>query len=360
MSKAFRRGTHVLLNYLRHDWDSYCCATKITLIEHVCGKLASPYVAKELCEILRIHDIEREVLESTRVVELVAQSEHLSEDDVGPLLLKYRTLAENAEEALRRYSTRDPEPLRIYMFGKFEIWKGAKRIEFAKDVTQPMLSVLKLLLRKRDEVISLDALADSVWKDIGTKQAKNNVYTAISQLRTALEPYLISGKDSHFIKAAERGYMFAHRIADTVDCEDFESFVAAASKQRGERAAQTLIQAVKLYRGPYLEENVYDEWADNDRQYFRQLYVRSLQVIVTWYRKVNAWDEVELYGNKGFALEPENVDFCGALLECAGARREMYSLKKVYSEHEHALNEVFGDAPSKGIRELYQSCLDKL
>jgi len=329
------------------------------LLQFLVGKMDRPHIARSVKQLLEKLQIDPLILETTKVIQQTAVSPHLSEHEVGEILLKYGTATEATANALKEFSVREPAPLFIRMFGKFEIMKGDVAVVFPDEVTQPMLSLLKFLIKNKNQAISMDTIGSTIWKEVSEKQAKSNVYTAISLLRTALEPYLLSGKDSHFILSADRGYKFVCRTNDLIDTEKFTELCESVSKLRGERSVQALTRAVELYRGPYLEENMYDTWTESERDRLQQEYAQALEQIVAWYRKMNSWGEVDFYAMKGFELDPANEEFCGGLIEAAAARREMITVKKIFLEHQNAMQEFYRDSPSKSIQDLYLSCLER-
>ena len=69
------------------------------------------FVAKELSRILRNNEPDDSLFEQSHLFDLLTASEFLTEEEVGPLLVKYRTVTPSAENALKSFSSRKPEAL---------------------------------------------------------------------------------------------------------------------------------------------------------------------------------------------------------------------------------------------------------
>jgi len=352
-------SAHTIAWYLQMHWGRLEADTRSMMLQFLVGKMARPHIARAVKSLLEKLQIDAHILDSTNVIQQAAVSPHLNEHEVGEILLKYGGITLGTANVLKEFSVREPAPLFIRMFGKFEILKGDAVVVFSEEIAQPMLSLLKFFIKNKNRAVTMDEIGTTIWKEVSEKQLKSNVYTAVSLLRSTLEPYLQSAKESHFILSAERGYKFASRKNDLVDTDKFTELCESASKTTGERAVQQLIRAVDLYRGPFLEENLFDPWADSERDKYQQMYVQALETIVVWRRKTNEWDDIELYAGKGFDLDPASEEFCGALLECATVRGDSQKVKKIFQEYQNAMREFYRDNPSKLMQDLYLSCIER-
>jgi len=348
---------YVVAQYLKMHWARIDGEVKSTMLQWLTGRMERPHIARAVKDLLDNLQIDSSILEGTNVIEHASVSPHLNEKEVGEILVKYGSFAEAAENSLKQFSEREPPPLTIRMFGKFEIEKGGIPVAFPPEVTQPMLTLLKYLISRMNVPVTIDELGATIWKDVSEKQMKNSIYTAISQLRLALEPYLPSPKNSHFILSAERGYKFAFRPIDSVDTMRFAELCADAEYYSDERAIKALRQAVEIYRGQYLQENVFDGWTEQERDRLMMLYVGALEKIVALGKKLKDWGDVNTYAGKGFEFDPSNESFATALIECAMQRNDGPAVRSIYENHKSAIREFYSAEPSPTIHNLYRECL---
>src|SRR3954447_657307 len=116
-------------------------------------------------------------------------------------------------------------------------------------------AVLALLLLEINRVVSMDRLAEDVWAGHPPKEWATTLQTYVFHLRRALEPDRPRGAAAAVLVPRDRGYLL-HVDRAHVDSAVFEEGLtagrAALDAGRYAEAAQTLRQALSLWRGPVL------------------------------------------------------------------------------------------------------------
>lgn len=163
--------------------------------------------------------------------------------------------------------------LRIRLFGVFELWRGDHLVTLRAWPNRKTRDLCKLLLTERDHVLSAERIVDALWPELTPASATNSLRVAVSRLRSVLEPARVLGAGSSFVATAGQGYIFRSNPDVWLDVDAFASAVALG--QEAERrgawgpAASAYEAAAELYRGDYLEENPYDDWALAAREQLR-------------------------------------------------------------------------------------------
>src|SRR4051812_11331149 len=137
--------------------------------------------------------------------------------------------------------------LRFSLLGPLEVHVDGAEIELG-GVRQR--SLLALLLLKANQVVATEVLIDALWGESPPRTVATSLQNGISQLRKALGPAVLETRP--------RGYVL-HVAAGELDLVEFEQLVGAARMQPAEQAAETLREALALWRGEPLADLAYVE-----------------------------------------------------------------------------------------------------
>ena len=107
-------------------------------------------------------------------------------------------------------------------------------------------ALLAILLLSRNRVVSLDRIVDELWSDEPPETATKAAQVYVSQLRKLLGDRLERRAPGYVLRVEE----------GEADADRFEALLARADEQRerGDDAAETLAEALALWRGPALGE----------------------------------------------------------------------------------------------------------
>ena len=142
--------------------------------------------------------------------------------------------------------------------------------------------VLKFLICERSRTVTVDEMLETLWPP--GRAAATNVRQAVHTLRDRLEPRRPKHGRSSFVTARKGGYeLEAAHI--WIDVDDFElsarAGLAAAHASDSEMAEPALARAATLYRGDFLADEPYAEWAFAERDRIRDLAAQTLRALAT-------------------------------------------------------------------------------
>ena len=118
-------------------------------------------------------------------------------------------------------------------------------------------AVLALLLLEANRVVSMDRLAEDVWGGHPPEGWATTLQTYVFHLRQALEPNRARGAAGGLLVTRGRGYVLRvnrEHLDATLFQDGFTSGRAALEAGRYIEAAETLRQALDLWRGPVLAD----------------------------------------------------------------------------------------------------------
>ena len=160
---------------------------------------------------------------------------------------------------------------RIELLGELRVVQGDQaHSRFRTHKAAHLLAYLALHLHQTH---AREQLLELFWPDMETKAARDNLSTALSQLRRQLEP---TGIPARSILIADWQQVGLNPIAVSTDVGDFDALIRQA-RQSEDAAAKIdcLGQAIDLYRGDLLPA-CYDEWAAREQFRLQSQYLECL------------------------------------------------------------------------------------
>ena len=160
--------------------------------------------------------------------------------------------------------------LSLELLGPFRMHMAGQNLPTEKWKSKKALLLLKYLATRYGEKVPSEVLIDVLWSDKDFKTSIHTLHSTIYSLRktlrdhtpTALPPpqWIQSGDGLYWLDPSERV---------SIDVQDFLKLIRESEhKERPdpERSLETGLQALALYRGTFLPENIYDEWTQSVRR----------------------------------------------------------------------------------------------
>ena len=186
--------------------------------------------------------------------------------------------------------------LRIHLLGPFEVWCDGQLVSPVEWPSQKVRQLFKILVTHRNRAMASDELIEWLWPDLKLESARNSLWVAVSRLRRLLEPELIGRGASNFLLTEPPGYrmvlaggcdldvdLFLHHSRKGHECQGLgEWTVAIASYQAAEA----------LYRGDYLAEDPYADWAIPTRERLCEIFLEIQIALATCNMALGRYREV--------------------------------------------------------------------
>jgi predicted ATPase/DNA-binding SARP family transcriptional activator len=167
----------------------------------------------------------------------------------------------------------DPtSPLRILVLGPFRVEVAGRAVPESAWRLRKATSLVKLLALAPGHRLHREQVMDHFWPELDPSAAVNNFHQVLHAARRALEPAAERRQPPTFLQLSRDVLTLGdpHQV-----CVDLDAFEAAASRaRRGEIAA--LEQALALYGGDLLPDDLYEDWTLTRRDYARGRFVDLL------------------------------------------------------------------------------------
>ena len=246
--------------------------------------------------------------------------------------------------------------LRISAFGRMHVDSPEGPLS-GKWLQQRPGHVLKYLVCERNRVVHAEEIAEALWPGAGPT-ALNNVRHFIHSLRDKLEPDRPKRAPSSFIAAVQGGYAIDRRRVQ-IDADEFEEAakkgIGAARRGAIAEAEAELGKALELYRGDFLADEPYAEWAYPERDRLRGITTQCLRLLATIFAKRDDIDGAASVLEQLAELEPYDAEVHRQLLTAwlrLGRRTE--AARRFTSFRMRMLRE-FGEEPDFELADLTQT-----
>ena len=193
-----------------------------------------------------------------------------------------RGLAASAA-SVRASLEREPRPpLAIRTLGGFRVLRDGVPVPHAEWQSKKARDLLKILIARRGRPTPRDLLMEALWPDDDPAKLTNRLSVALATVRVVLDPEKRFAPE-HFV-GGEKTAVRLELDHLTVDVETFLATAAeglALARAGAPQAVERLAAAEASYAGAFLEEDLYEEWAEALREEAQAAYVQVARALAS-------------------------------------------------------------------------------
>jgi PAS domain S-box-containing protein len=236
--------------------------------------------------------------------------------------------------------------LQVFTLGGF----GMKR--------KQAVTLLKYLITQLDRPVHRERLLDCLWPGVDQSRGWGRLKVTMYYLRRELRG---NGMSDEVVKTVGNAYML-RRDAVWVDVDIFERLVtegrALQDQAQWSDALERYVEAQRLYRGDYLEEETYADWCAEERERLRELYLEMLARTAECHAELGQYGEVVQMYRKALVCDPCRESFhCLLMKYLVKYGRPDLALVQ-YRHCQQVLAREFGTEPLPETQRLYQKILN--
>jgi DNA-binding SARP family transcriptional activator len=212
--------------------------------------------------------------------------------------------------------------------------------------------VLAILLLHANELVSAERLIDELWSDEPPASARKSVQVRVANLRKAL------GSGGSQLQTQSPGYVL--RVEpDQLDLHRFERLVAMADGAEPDVAADTLREALALWRGAPLADLAYEEFAQAPIARLEELRLVAVE------KRIDAELALGAHGDLVHELEslvaehPLREALRGQLMLALYRSGRQADALSAYRDARRVLGEELGLEPSPALQRLERAILSQ-
>jgi PAS domain S-box-containing protein len=263
---------------------------------------------------------------------------------------------------IQEETTRVPLPhhhtLQIFALGGFGVVVAGRNIDIGKWKRKQAVTLLKYLITQIDRPVHRERLLDCLWPDVDESRAWGRLKVTTYYLRHELRA---NGMSDEVVKTIGDAYLL-RRDAVWLDADAFERLVAEGralqDQARWSDALNCYVDAQRLYRGDYLEEEIFADWCAEERERLRELYLEMLARTAECHAALNQYAEVVEICHKALVFDPCRERFHSLLMEYLVKDGRSDLALAQYRHCQHVLAREFGTEPLPETQRLYQKILN--
>ena len=251
--------------------------------------------------------------------------------------------------------------LRASFFGHFEFFCDDEPVHLKRN--GKILTILKYLLVNSPRPVSQDHLMGWLWPESNLKKARWSLNSAIHGLRKLLSKRLSS--PVNYIVLEEGYYRLCSSVRVATDVDEFD-----ASYEKGLRLEQANLKAnlireaaaqyekaMRLYRGDYLEEDIYEDWTMVERERLSDAYLYMLGRLAHHYMEAGQYQESIRTCYKLLGMDRSHEDSYRLLIHCYVNLGMRDRALRHYHLCEEVLEQAYNTVPALETRSLRQSVI---
>jgi DNA-binding SARP family transcriptional activator len=243
--------------------------------------------------------------------------------------------------------------LEAKLLGGFEVTVDGRAVSFQNGPRGLML--LKYLLAHHPRPQQRDVLMDVFWPGVDPRRARSRLHVALSGLRRSFKDFI----DSPVVEFRAGRYQISSELELRTDVEDFEQLAAAAgeAEQAAERATAIELceRAVDVYRGDFLVEEPYEDWALLRRETLRVKYLDLLDRLTTSYLAADRIGECISAAQQILHQDACREDAHRLLMRCYARQGRLHQVTRQFELCSRAIDSALGCQPSEATTTLYRS-----
>jgi DNA-binding SARP family transcriptional activator len=247
--------------------------------------------------------------------------------------------------------------LTIYTLGRFAVYRGDTAIEDSAWKRQKAKKLFKLLLLAPQRQLLKDQILDALWPEKTPESATNNLHRTLFILRRVLQPELENAAHSPYILFKDDTLTLNRSTIAWVDAEAFEHLIQLGRQEQ--HNLKHYQAALDLYKGEFLPEDLYEDWAADRRGVLRKNYIDVLKQLALSYTESNAHRQAIDCLCTLLQVEPTDEGVQRTLMKLYAQTGERHAALRLYQHSSQILRAEFGVEPAAETTAVYEAILDE-
>lgn len=243
--------------------------------------------------------------------------------------------------------------IHINSLGGFRVFANGVEVPPSKWKTKKVENLFKFLIINRDQQLK-EKVIEALWPESDPKLGDASLRTALTHVRKALS----LNDDANESVILKRGMIYLNPEIEIYT--DHELFTAIANSALEDIDAgnpvivELLEQAIELYRGSFLPDNIYDDWTADLRTQLHQLYLEVLLKQIESYIRQDKPAAAIQACRRYLTLEPTDEPVSRKAMELLWQTGQKLQALSLHQDLVTALAKEYGVIPSVETNNLYE------
>jgi DNA-binding SARP family transcriptional activator len=248
--------------------------------------------------------------------------------------------------------------LRIYVLGQFRVDRkngdSWSTIDSRFWRRRRASALLGCLISSPGRKLGREQLMDLLWPDLDVHVAANRLNGAVHELRQILDPHITRPASSRLLRLERDILELADNTQIWIDAEAFDELLKEArASSDPDKTEHLLEEAALLYRGGYLLEELYSEWAGQRRDALHRNWVGLLLDLAELQIERGSFPQAIETLNRLRSVELTNETALQRLMQLFTQLDRRGEALQMYRQHAEMLERDYEDQPLPETRQLY-------
>ncbi len=259
----------------------------------------------------------------------------------------------------KSYQPPPGQKLQIFTLGRFGMVAGERGLAIEKWDRKQALTLLKYLVAHLGRPVHRETLIEFFWPETDEDRARKRLKVTVHFLRQRLRA---AGIDENIVETVDKAYTLK-RDAVWVDSVAFERCVADGTalqrRQQWDEALHCYKEAQRLYRGDYMEEDIYADWCAAEREQLHENYLEMLAGMADCHAANGHYAEAVQVCRTALVRDPYRESFHRTLMEYLVALGRVDWAMAQYHRCHRLLADELGVEPMRETQRLYRQILER-
>jgi LuxR family maltose regulon positive regulatory protein len=251
--------------------------------------------------------------------------------------------------------------LRLQTLGRFRLWRGDLLVEEKEwEGHQPQL-LFKAIIAHGGQGISKDVLMEVLWPEADPLMTEKTFKVNLHRLRKVLEPTMDKTFGSSYVHLKANLVSLDPELCQ-VDVDEFLSLYKKGEQREDQGDIKTAIgfykNALELYGGDFLAEELYHSWVEEKRQQLRGKFLDLLHHLAKLYEgRGSMLKAIDCY-NKAIEADMLAEPAYRSLMLLYAQRGMHNAALRAYQNCKQSLKEVLNVEPEEATTAIYRKILE--
>ncbi|GCE51446.1 hypothetical protein KTH_63150 [Thermosporothrix hazakensis] len=216
---------------------------------------------------------------------------------------------------------------------------------------------MQWLILNQGKLFSADQLIDLFWKDLPADTAMKNLHVTIHYLRRLLEPDLIRGQKSSYIRRDEHNFYWLEKNSswwtDVCAVEHLSTQARQFERQGNLPQTEAHYRKVVEYCEPgFMPEAIYEDCFQPFRSQYEHLFLEALRWLIVHCQEKNELDEALGYAYQALHLNPYYEQAIYAIATVYTQRGNVAAALRCLEDYQAKLERDLGVSPGQELERL--------
>jgi len=251
------------------------------------------------------------------------------------------------------------ENLRVYLLGTFRLYRDGVLLTSKDWQIRHAQQLFKLLFTERGRTVPADRVIDLLWP-YSAEHAHKTLRSAVSILRTVLEPTREPQAPSRFVPRGSTGYTLQLPDDNSVwiDTIEFERLLDEANVRHDSPKKRRILEsALQLFTGDYLADEELEGWAIAERTRLRERYFTNVLALLELQRNLGCYNEAITVGRKALTIDVCREPLYPIIMQCQAMLGDTVGALQTFEQCRQELRHQLGVDPSPQTLALHTELL---